>query len=70
VAQKLTAGLPQDLDLEELYTIRFAAVDPTTGAAVASVTVTNAQILCDNVSALPPEDLQVGPWLLIPGPDT
>ena len=70
MAQKYTAGFPDNLDLEELYTIRFTAVDPTTGAAVANVTVTNAQIVCANLSALPPEDLQVGPWLLIPGPNT
>lgn len=70
MAQKLTAGLPQDLDLAEAYTIRFAAIDPTTGAAVAGVTVTNAQIVADNIGATPPDELEVGPWLLVPGPNT
>lgn len=70
MAQKLTASMPAGLDLAEMYTIRFAALDPVTGAAVGGVTVSNVQIHCENTGDISDDQLQVGPFMLVPGPET
>lgn len=49
MSQKLKAALPPDLDLDSNYTIRFTAVDATTGAVVTAVNVSNATIIATNV---------------------
>jgi hypothetical protein len=61
----LTAGLPPDLDIGDGYTIRFLAVDPTSGAPVTGVTVSNVSIFATDLAGT---DLSVGPFLLVPGP--
>jgi hypothetical protein len=65
VAQPLSIALPPDLRLGGDYTISVDALDPTTGASVAGVTVSNVTIqveLLELVSgALPPV-------LLLPAP--
>lgn len=49
MTQTLDTGLPPGIDLSASYTIRFTAVDPTTGALVAGVSVANATLLVDNL---------------------
>jgi hypothetical protein len=67
VAQKQTASMPNGLDLDSSWTIQWAAVDPTTGAAVTGVNVSNAAFIADQVQGTP-EGLQAGPFMLVPGP--
>lgn len=50
MAQKLTASMPPEMDLEFTYTIQFAALDPTTGDPVAGVVISDAAMLVDQVS--------------------
>ena len=74
MAEKLTASMARELILGDGYTIRFAAVDPTTGADVSGVKVTNVNIDGDTqgTDALIPPDsgsLIAGPYLLVGGPD-
>lgn len=47
MAAPMTAALPPGLDLPGGYTLRFTALDPTTGAVVSGVTVSAATILSD-----------------------
>jgi hypothetical protein len=68
MAQKLNASMPDGLDLDELYTIRFAALDPVTGAAVAGVVISGVQIIAHNIGNAEGEALSVGPFMLVPGP--
>lgn len=69
MAQKLDGGLPQNMDLGGGYTLRFAALDPTTGAAATGVNISAAFILASNILAIPVEQLAVGPFMLVPGPN-
>lgn len=68
MAGKYNSSIPPDLDLDEKYTLRFTALDPSTGAAVAGVVVSNVQITADNLSALADQGLESGPFMLVPGP--
>lgn len=68
MAQKLEAGMPDGLDLDESYTIRFSALDPSTGAAVSGVVISLAQIHAAEVSGNAAPDLNAGPFMLVPGP--
>lgn len=45
MSQKLTAGLPPAFDIGVGYTVRLTAVDPTTGADVTTVKVSNVAIM-------------------------
>jgi hypothetical protein len=50
MAQKLTASIPEGMDLDANYTVRFTAVDASTGDPVAGVTVSGASLLVANIS--------------------
>lgn len=65
--EPITAGLPPDLVLGAGYVIRLAALNPTTGATVAGVTLSNVSIFVRNVGEGAVGDLTSGPWLLVPG---
>jgi hypothetical protein len=65
MAQKQTASMPTSLDLDASWTIQFAAVDPTSGAAVSGVNVSGAAIIADQVAGTP-EALTVAPYQYIP----
>lgn len=67
MAQKLNAGMPDSLDLTESWQILFAAVDPTSGADVSGVKVSNAMLVVELVQG-DATDLPVGPFMLVPGP--
>lgn len=74
MSEKLTASVARDLVLGDGYIIRFAAVDPVTGADVSGVTVTNVNIDGDTQgtsSELPIDigPLTAGPYLLVGGPN-
>ena len=48
--------------------IKFEAIDPTTGAAVTGVTVSNIAILGADLSPSDLSQLEAGPFMLVPGP--
>jgi hypothetical protein len=68
MAQPLTAGLPPGLNLVAGYKVRFAALDPTTGAAVSGVKVANPTIYVENLTGNTPAALASGPFTLVAGP--
>jgi hypothetical protein len=70
MAQKLSASMPDSLDLDETYTIRFAALDPSSGAPVSGVTISLAQIHAAEVSGAPGDLLSVGAFAYVPGPSS
>ena len=52
------------------WTLEWDAVDPTTGASVAGVKVSSANVVgSDQSVTTPPKDEQSGPFMLVPGPD-
>lgn len=64
----INAGLPEDLDIGPRYTLRVTALDPTTGNPVSGVTMSNLIFTADQVEGTPGE-LEVGPFMLVPGPN-
>lgn len=64
----INAGLPEDLDIGSGYTIRVTALDPTSGNPVPGVTMSNLVLTAEQISGTP-EELQVGPFMLVPGPN-
>lgn len=64
----INAGLPEGLDVGSGYTLRVTALDPTTGNPVSGVTVSNLIFTADQISGTP-EGLEVGPFMLVPGPN-
>lgn len=60
--------LPQDCQLDAGYTITFEAIDPTTGAAISGVTVTDALIFGTPLGGSSGAELASGPFMLVPGP--
>lgn len=67
--QPLIAGLPPGLDLPAGYVVRVTALDPSSGAAVTGVTVSNFALYVRNLVGTDSTDLQSGPFLLVPGPE-
>ena len=61
--QPLIAGLPPDCELASGYIVRVAALDPTTGAQVTGVQLSDVSIFCTdvngNLSDLTPDPLLV-----------
>lgn len=64
----INAGLPEDLDVGPGYTLQVTALDPSTGNPVSGVTVSNLIFTADQISGTP-EGLEVGPFMLVPGPN-
>ena len=67
MAQPLTVALPPSLELWGGCTIGVAALDPTTGAPVSGVDVSNVTIEVELTSGSE-ADLESGPFMLVPGP--
>jgi hypothetical protein len=65
MAQPLVVSLPPGLDLWGGCIIRVTAVDPTTGAGVAGVEVSNISFEGTSES---PDELAYGPFMLVTGP--
>lgn len=68
MAQPIDTGLPENLDLDQDYTLRFIALDATAGTEVTTVTIENASFTAAPLGQTTAEDLQVGPYMLVPGP--
>ena len=52
------------------YLIVFEAIDPDTGAAVTGVTVTDPNLSGINLSEVAQPDEPLGPFMLVPGPQS
>ena len=70
MAAPLTTGLPLQHHLDGGWKISFTALDPATGAEVTSVQVSNATMLVELLTDVTPDVLQVGPFMLVPGPQS
>jgi hypothetical protein len=64
----LKTALPPAMGLSAGYVVRFNAIDPTTGADVAGVTFTDAVLHVRTLTENALEQLESGPFLLVPGP--
>jgi hypothetical protein len=66
---QLIAGLPV-FPLTPGMTIKFEAINPTTGAAITGVTVSAVAIVGVQAGAFAAGggDVQVGPFMFVPGP--
>lgn len=64
----VVAGMPEDLDLPDGYVLTWAALDPTTGADVAGVTVTDVSIFGTMLGSGGGGGVDLGPFMLVPGP--
>lgn len=67
MAPKLQASMPIDLDLPDGWTVRVTALD-SAGAVVAAVKVSDMAIIADAPLGTVPSQLEVGPFMLVPGP--
>lgn len=63
----VTAALPPKLVLAAGSVIRVTALDPTTGATVAGVTLTNVSLYVRNTTTGALSQLAFGDWQLVPG---
>ena len=61
-------GFPDDVRAGGAWTIEFAAVDPTTGADVAGVVISQVNIGGELEGGAGAENLDFGPFMLVPGP--
>lgn len=68
MAKPLTTGYPGDLVLYGGYVLELAALDPTTGAAIANVNVSKLVVEIQLGADTTPEQLADGPYQLVPGP--
>ena len=64
----LIAAMPADLDLPDGYVVTWAAIDPTTGADVSGVVVSNVSIFGTRLGTGSSGGGLVGPFMLVPGP--
>lgn len=69
MAAPLDIPMPEGLLLQEGYSLRVAALDPSTGNAVPGVTIGLVVITADNIGAvLGGGGGSSGDWLIVPGP--
>lgn len=57
--------MPDNVDIGASFTLQVAALDPTTGDAVANVTISNMSLEVDHLTG---GSLEFGPFMLVPGP--
>jgi hypothetical protein len=67
MAKPLVVALPPNLTLWGDCTISVTALNPSTGAVVSGVSISNVTLEVDQTEGLP-DDLAVGPFMLVPGP--
>lgn len=67
MAAPVKTSLPPGLSLADGWTIRLRAIDPTTGADVAGVIVTDATIQARSLTG-DTSGLESGDFKLVPGP--
>jgi hypothetical protein len=64
------APLPPNLDLGPGWTLRVTALSATDGSVVSAVTVSNFGVtVSDEGGTIDTGPLQIGPFMLVPGPD-
>ncbi len=63
----LKTGLPAGLEVSGDYIIRWRATDPTSGADVSGVVVSNVSVYGTPLTGTEP--VKQGPYELIPGPE-
>lgn len=68
MAQPLTVAFPPGLTLTDGWVVTIAAVNPTTGADVAGVRITEALIQVEVLEGAGGATLNSGPFMLVPGP--
>lgn len=68
MAQPLTVAFPPNLVLTDGWKVTIAAVDPTTGAAVSGVKITEALMQVEVLEGIGGDVLASGVWSLVPGP--
>lgn len=70
MAVPLDAPLPPNLDLGPGYTLRVTALSTTDGSVVTGVTVNNFGVIVgDAGGTVNTGALEVGPYMLVPGPE-
>lgn len=70
MAVPLDASLPRNLDLGPGFTLRVTALSTADGSVVGGVNVSNFGVLVsDQGGAVDTGILEVGPYLLVPGPN-
>lgn len=69
MAQKIDVNMPQDLDLTAGWSIRVTALDAS-GNLVSNVNVSNMAIVADAPLGTNAGNLAVGPFMLVPGPNS
>ena len=68
MAQKINVNLPEDVVIGDGWTVEWDAVDPTTGASVSGVVISQANVTAADQSAQALEIPLAGPYMLLPGP--
>jgi hypothetical protein len=68
MALPLVVTLPPNVHLSGGCIVRVAALDPTTGAIVTGVNVSDVTLQVDDIAGGALDDLAVGSWRLVPGP--
>jgi hypothetical protein len=72
MSQKLTAGIPDTMELNANYQIQITALDPSSGAVVSGVTVSNVFIMADPIFGTapgeepPPPTVTPPEWINLP----
>ena len=69
MAKPQQAPLPQELLIGPNWEIVFDSIDPVSGAHVAGVKVSGANVTATNALTGQNETLKVGPYMLVPGPN-
>lgn len=69
MAIPLDIRMPPDLDLQDGYTLRVTALDPTTGALVSGVSIQTVVLTASQGSTnVGSGGGGPGEWLIVPGP--
>lgn len=69
MAKPQQAPFPQEIVIGPNWTVEFDAIDPVTGASVAGVLVSDVNMTATNAKTGKLEKLDVGPYMLVPGPN-
>jgi hypothetical protein len=67
VAAPVVVSLPPGLVLGGAFTVAVTALDPVTGDEIPDVIVSNVTLEVDQTAGSP-DELTVGPFMLVPGP--
>ena len=68
MALPLVVTLPPNIHLSGGCVVRVAALDPTSGAVVTGVNISDVSLQVDEITGGAADELQLGQWLLVPGP--